>query len=144
MAGLRADILSPVKETGTLLGVVSSQAAELCGLKAGTPVVVGGGDMQLGCLGLGVVRPAQTAVLGGTFTDNKQCTLSEARHQLPTSQFSYYNVTAHNVYYVKSCLSDAKCFSGSRYSFRVQELKPLLFHNWPVHGEIAWLFPAPC
>lgn len=42
---------------------------------------------------------------------------------------------AHNVYYVKSCLSDAKCFSGSRYSFRVQELKPLLFHNWPVHGE---------
>lgn len=51
---------------------------------------------------------------------------------------------AHNVYYVKSCLSDAKCFSGSRYSFRVQELKPLLFHNWPVHGEIAWLFPAPC
>lgn len=27
MAGLRADILSPVKETGTLLGVVSSQAA---------------------------------------------------------------------------------------------------------------------
>ncbi|OKU99658.1 fimbrial protein [Escherichia coli] len=29
-------------------------------------------------------------------------------------------------------MSDAKCFSGSRYSFRVQELKPLLFHNWPV------------
>ncbi|EIQ09820.1 FGGY family of carbohydrate kinase, N-terminal domain protein [Shigella flexneri 2850-71] len=87
MAGLRADILSPVKETGTLLGVVSSQAAELCGLKAGTPVVVGGGDVQLGCLGLGVVRPAQTAVLGGTFTDNKQCTLSEARHQLPITPF---------------------------------------------------------
>ncbi|RDY36205.1 hypothetical protein DVJ82_005900 [Escherichia coli] len=53
-------------------------------------------------------------------------------------------VGAHNIRYVKSCLSDAKCFSGSRYSFRVQELKPLLFHNWPVHGEIAWLFPAPC
>lgn len=87
MAGLRADILSPVKETGTLLGVVSSQAAELCGLKAGTLVVVGGGDVQLGCLGLGVVRPAQTAVLGGTFTDNKQCTFSEARHQLPITPF---------------------------------------------------------
>lgn len=46
-------------------------------------------------------------------------------------------IGAHNVYYVKSCLSDAKCFSGSRYSFRVQELKPLLFHNWPVHGEFG-------
>lgn len=67
MAGLRSDILSPVKETGTLLGRVTAQAAAQCGLKAGTPVVVGGGDVQLGCLGLGVVRPAQTAVLGGTF-----------------------------------------------------------------------------
>ncbi|OKU57795.1 hypothetical protein ACN85_22640 [Escherichia coli] len=60
------------------------------------------------------------------------------------SERAYLRTGAHNVYYVKSCLSDAKCFSGSRYSFRVQELKPLLFHNWPVHGEIAWLFPAPC
>lgn len=31
-------------------------------------------------------------------------------------------VCAHNVYYVKSCLSDAKCFSGSRYSFSVDEI----------------------
>jgi autoinducer 2 (AI-2) kinase len=28
---------------------------------------MGGGDVQLGCLGLGIVRPGQTAVLGGTF-----------------------------------------------------------------------------
>jgi autoinducer 2 (AI-2) kinase len=28
---------------------------------------MGGGDVQLGCLGLGVVRAGQTAVLGGTF-----------------------------------------------------------------------------
>ncbi|WP_275023189.1 FGGY family carbohydrate kinase, partial [Pseudomonas syringae group genomosp. 3] len=67
MAGLRSDILSPVKETGTLLGHISQKAAEQCDLQAGTPVIVGGGDVQLGCLGLGVVRPAQTAVLGGTF-----------------------------------------------------------------------------
>lgn len=67
MAGLRADILSPVKETGSKLGAVTASAAAQCGLFAGTPVVVGGGDVQLGCLGLGVVRPAQTAVLGGTF-----------------------------------------------------------------------------
>lgn len=79
MAGLRADILSPVKETGTLLGVVSSQAAELCGLKAGTPVVVGGGDVQLGCLGLGVVRPAQTAVLVFVFNHTNN---SDAGYQV--------------------------------------------------------------
>ena len=67
MAGLRADILSPVKETGTVLGAVTDAAAAQSGLRAGTPVVMGGGDVQLGCLGLGVVRAGQTAVLGGTF-----------------------------------------------------------------------------
>ncbi|MFC0227224.1 autoinducer-2 kinase [Serratia aquatilis] len=67
MAGLRSDMLSPVKETGTPLGQVTEKAAKLSGLKVGTPVIVGGGDVQLGCLGLGIVRPAQTAVLGGTF-----------------------------------------------------------------------------
>ncbi|AGB81620.1 pentulose/hexulose kinase [Serratia sp. FGI94] len=67
MAGLRADLLSPVKETGSLLGRVTDAAARQCGLAAGTPVVMGGGDVQLGCLGLGVVQAGQTAVLGGTF-----------------------------------------------------------------------------
>lgn len=67
MAGLRADILSPVKETGTVLGAVTKEAAQQSGLREGTPVVMGGGDVQLGCLGLGVVRAGQTAVLGGTF-----------------------------------------------------------------------------
>lgn len=67
MAGLRADMLSPVKETGTLLGAVTEAAAQQSGLRAGTPVVMGGGDVQLGCLGLGVVHAGQTAVLGGTF-----------------------------------------------------------------------------
>ncbi|WP_413740008.1 autoinducer-2 kinase [Sodalis sp. RH14] len=67
MAGLRADMLSPVRETGTLLGEVTRLAAHACGLAAGTPVVMGGGDVQLGSLGLGIVQPGQTAVLGGTF-----------------------------------------------------------------------------
>ena len=49
-------------------------------------------------------------------------------------------VGAHNVYYVKSHLSDTK-FSSSRYSFRVPELKPHLFHNWPVHA--GWYADLP-
>lgn len=67
IAGLRADLLSPVKETGTLLGPVTAKAAEETGLLRGTAVVMGGGDVQLGSLGLGIVRAGQTAVLGGTF-----------------------------------------------------------------------------
>ena len=66
-AGLRDDIFPPVYETGTPIGAVTTKAASETGLKAGTPVVVGGGDVQLGALGLGVSRPGQAAVLGGTF-----------------------------------------------------------------------------
>ena len=40
MAGLRADILSPVKETGTLLGAITKAAAQQSGLREGTPVVM--------------------------------------------------------------------------------------------------------
>lgn len=36
-------------------------------MKSGTPVVVGGGDVQLGCAGLGITEPSQAAVIGGTF-----------------------------------------------------------------------------
>ena len=65
--GLPDDIFPRVAETGTLIGRVTRRAAEETGLAPGTPVVVGGGDVQLGCAGLGVVRPGQCAVLGGTF-----------------------------------------------------------------------------
>lgn len=67
MAGLVSDILTPVKETGTLLGSVTTEIARKTGLMQGTPVIVGGGDVQLGCIGLGVTEPEQAAVIGGTF-----------------------------------------------------------------------------
>ncbi|GAL16757.1 autoinducer 2 (AI-2) kinase LsrK [Vibrio maritimus] len=50
-AGLNPDILSPVFETGTVLGSITEQAAKDTGLCQGTPFVMGGGDVQLGCLG---------------------------------------------------------------------------------------------
>jgi len=65
--GIKHDIFPPVLEPGTVLGEVTKTAAELTGLSAGTPVVMGGGDVQLGSAGLGVVRKNDAAVLGGTF-----------------------------------------------------------------------------
>ncbi|MDE1032417.1 autoinducer-2 kinase, partial [Escherichia coli] len=52
---------------GTLLGSVTAQAAAQTGLTVGTPVVVGGGDVQLGCVGLGITEASQAAIIGGTF-----------------------------------------------------------------------------
>jgi autoinducer 2 (AI-2) kinase len=48
------------------IGKVGATAAAATGLAAGTPVVMGGGDAQVAALGLGVVRPGQAAIVGGT------------------------------------------------------------------------------
>lgn len=65
--GLRTDIFKTVAECGTVAGIVSVKGAEDTGLNKGTPVVVGGGDSQLGCIGVGVTEPGQAAVFGGSF-----------------------------------------------------------------------------
>ena len=65
--GLKDDIFPPVYEPGAIIGEVTQKAADETGLLAGTPVIMGGGDVQLGSAGLGVVKPNQVAVLGGTF-----------------------------------------------------------------------------
>jgi len=65
--GLKDDIFPPVYEPGTIIGEVTLQASEETGLAAGIPVVMGGGDVQLGSAGLGVVKPNDVAILGGTF-----------------------------------------------------------------------------
>ncbi|SHH95643.1 autoinducer-2 kinase [Ferrimonas marina] len=65
--GLSHCLFPPVLEPGQVVGQVTPEAAAACGLAVGTPVVMGGGDVQLGAAGLGVVEVGQGAVLGGTF-----------------------------------------------------------------------------
>lgn len=65
--GLRSDIFPPVVECGTNFAAVSAKGAADTGLAEGTPVVVGGGDCQLGTIGVGAVKAGQAAVFGGSF-----------------------------------------------------------------------------
>jgi autoinducer 2 (AI-2) kinase len=62
-------VLPPVVDAGTTVGSVTTQAAAQTGLRAGTPVVAGGADTQLGLLGAGV-RAGEFTVLAGTFWQN--------------------------------------------------------------------------
>ena len=57
IVGLAAASCPTVLEPGTVVGPVTAAAAAETGLAAGTPVVVGGADTQLGLVGIGVVRP---------------------------------------------------------------------------------------
>ncbi|HEV2029115.1 MAG TPA: autoinducer-2 kinase [Candidatus Dormibacteraeota bacterium] len=67
ICGMGMDIFPPVLAPGTIAGVVNAGAAAATGLRAGTPVVVGGADTQLGLVGIGVVEPGRFTVIGGTF-----------------------------------------------------------------------------
>lgn len=49
-----------------ITGVVSPEAAALTGLKAGTPVVGGGGDQAAGAVGVGAVEPHIISLVVGT------------------------------------------------------------------------------
>jgi len=67
LCGLRREIFPEVYEAGTLIGEVTSKAETETSLKAGTPVVAGGADTQLGLVGIGAVRPYKTTTIGGSF-----------------------------------------------------------------------------
>ena len=65
--GIKDDIFPPCYEVGTILGDVSEKASSQTNLSTETKVVVGGGDVQLGSAGLGIVEDGQVAILGGSF-----------------------------------------------------------------------------
>jgi autoinducer 2 (AI-2) kinase len=67
LCGLDRALLPRVVESGTPVGLVSRRAAAETGLRAGTPVVAGGADTQLGLLGIGVTQPGRMTVVGGSF-----------------------------------------------------------------------------
>lgn len=65
--GLRDDIFPVVYESGSVVGKVSETCSLETGLNMDTLVVAGGGDAQLGAIGVGVVSENQVAVFGGSF-----------------------------------------------------------------------------
>ena len=67
LCGLKREIFPEVYEPGTVIGEVTAKAEGETKLRAGTPVVAGGADTQLGLVGIGAVRPYKTTAIGGSF-----------------------------------------------------------------------------
>jgi autoinducer 2 (AI-2) kinase len=61
------DLFVPIRESGEVLGHVSSKASEETGLSTKTLVVMGGGDVQIGTAGLGASKLGDAVILGGSF-----------------------------------------------------------------------------
>ena len=58
--------LPPTHEGQEITGRISAEAAQATGLKAGTPVVAGGGDQAAQAVGVGAVQPGIVALTLGT------------------------------------------------------------------------------
>ncbi len=67
IVGIKDDIFPPVYEPSEVIGEVTQKASDQTHLAKGTKVVMGGGDVQLGSAGLGVVKTGESAILGGSF-----------------------------------------------------------------------------
>lgn len=61
-----AEWLPPTHEGPQITGTISQEAAEATGLRAGTPVVGGGGDQAAGAVGVGAVRSGVVGLVLGT------------------------------------------------------------------------------
>jgi sugar (pentulose or hexulose) kinase len=64
--GLPDDLIAPRYAPERVMGAVTREAAEACGLRAGTPVVTGWHDFNCGLLGSGITAPGQGFDIGGT------------------------------------------------------------------------------
>lgn len=64
---LTEHIFPPVYESGSVIGTISSTCSGETGLNLNTLVVAGGGDAQLGCIGVGVASENQIGIMGGSF-----------------------------------------------------------------------------
>ncbi len=58
--------MPPTHEGPAVTGTISAEAAALTGLRAGTPVVAGGGDQAANAVGVGAVAPGVVALSLGT------------------------------------------------------------------------------
>ena len=67
-AGIPIDKLAEIKDSGTTIGEISSDAAKATSLRKGTPVILGSGDQQCAALGMGVIESGVVKATTGTGT----------------------------------------------------------------------------
>jgi sugar (pentulose or hexulose) kinase len=100
---------------GTLLAEVTSAAAEATGLRAGTPVIAGGGDGQLAGLGTGALAPdvaylnIGTALVSGVHGNAYHNSLAWRTMGSPTGDGYYYESCLRGGTFTVSWFADTIC-----------------------------------
>ncbi|MDR2796120.1 MAG: autoinducer-2 kinase [Spirochaetaceae bacterium] len=159
--GLRDDIFPDVVECGVPVAKVSKNAAAETGLAEGTPLVAGGGDCQLGTIGVGVVDINEAAIFGGSFWQyefntgsgkpSPKCDIRVNCHALPS--LWQYEALAFNPGLVMRWYRDGFCHEekrGDAYAIMDREAAkiPAGSHGMvcafsDIMNYIAWRHAAP-
>ena len=66
--GIPIDKLAEIKDSGTTIGEINSNAAKATSLRKGTPVILGSGDQQCAAVGMGVIETGLVKATTGTGT----------------------------------------------------------------------------
>ena len=80
--GLPRGIFPEVRQPGDIAGEVGPRAAQLTGMRAGTPVAVGGGDNQMAMIGSGVFAP-DSPLLINIGTSGQVCAVTPNYVKIP-------------------------------------------------------------
>jgi xylulokinase len=78
--GVPREKLPDIGESSQVFGEVTEEAAQATGLRAGTPVVYGGGDSHCALVGLGVIESGEAGLLLGTNSTLRASFQGFARH----------------------------------------------------------------
>ena len=81
---MRNKFIRRIEPAGTLLGRVTSEAAEQLGIEKGVPVYSSAGDQPCGCLGAGVYKPGMVGINGGT-----SCTIQGVTGSIPKEKYKF-------------------------------------------------------
>jgi len=144
--GLRDDIFPDVKECGSVAANVSAKGAVQSGLAEGTPLITGGGDCQLGTIGVGVIEESEAVVFGGSFwqyefnTDSSacspQCDVRVNCHAVPN--LWQYEAIAFNPGLIMRWFRDAFCTEEKRLAAEKRT------DPYAILDEAAASVPAGC
>jgi sugar (pentulose or hexulose) kinase len=76
--GVDPELFPPLVRAGTAVGGVRPEVASAIGIATGTPVLAGGGDTHMSCVGVGHAKPGDITVVAGSTTPVMLATVDPA------------------------------------------------------------------
>jgi xylulokinase len=125
LLGVPKEILPAVGKSSQVFGQVTKEAAQASGLKAGTPVVYGGGDSHCALVGLGVIGSGEAGLLLGT------------NSTLRASFRGFVRVSGHAVWTQQHVVPDRYTISASSMagSSVLAWFKDICFEEYPPRDD---------